>query len=142
LAVAIAGFSGVVVALEARGVPAWTPLRRRDLRVLLQLSALALLFSLIPLAAYGAAESPSFWSWALGAYGLAHIVDASTFLFRQPVGARRGPVYVGLGFAAAQLVVAGFASNPVAELVYMVSIMWHLAGAGMGFVFLVWGGRE
>ena len=45
LAVAIAGFSGVIVALESRSVRSWTPLQRRNLRLLLQVSAVAIFFS-------------------------------------------------------------------------------------------------
>jgi hypothetical protein len=142
LAVAIAGFSGVVVALESRDVRSWDPLRRRDLRVLLQLSALALLFSLGPLAAYRLVDQASFWKWALGFYGLAHLLDVSTFLFRQPERARTGPVYVGVAFALAQIILATAGANSTAETGYMVSLIWHLGGATMGFVFLVWGKRS
>jgi len=141
LAVAIAGFSGVIVALESGDVRSWSPLRRRNLRILLQLSMLALLFSLIPLAAYEAVDGSSFWRWALGFYGLAHVVDLSTFLFHQPAGAKRGPVYQGLVFALVQLGVAALSTDSVAEIIYMVSVMWHLAGAAMGFLFLIWGER-
>jgi len=39
LAVAIAGFSSVVGALDNRAVRTWSPFRRHNLRVLLQVSA-------------------------------------------------------------------------------------------------------
>jgi hypothetical protein len=115
LAVAIGGFSGVIVALEARGVREWTPVRRRNLRILLQLAALALLFSLLPLGAYRLAERPNFWRWALGLYGIAHVVDATSFIFRQPPSIRFAPPLVGLEVAALQLVVAGVGSGATAE---------------------------
>jgi len=142
LSVAVAGFSGVIVALESRGVRAWTPLRRRDLRVLLQLSGLALAFSLIPLVVYPHFETATFWNWALAAYGLAHLADVSSFLFGQPEGARRGPVFAGLVVALLQLVAAIFGTGSLAELAYSASILWHLGGAGMGFVLLIWGDRS
>jgi hypothetical protein len=137
--VAVAGFSGVIVALESRSVSAWTPLRRRDLRVLLQLSGLALAFSLIPLFAYPLVETANFWNWALGCYGLAHLADVLSFLIRQPEGARRGPVYAGLVVALLQLLAAAVGTGVVPEVAYLASILWHLGGAGMGFVFLIWG---
>jgi hypothetical protein len=140
--VAVAGFSGVIVALESRGVKAWTPARRRDLRVLLQLSGLALAFSLIPLFAYPQFETASFWNWALGVYGLAHLADVSSFLFRQPAGVRRGPVFAGLVVALLQLSVAFVGRGSVPEVAYLASVLWHLGGAGMGFVFLIWGDRS
>jgi hypothetical protein len=102
---------------------------------------LALIFSLGPLAAYGLVDQPGFWNWALGFYGLAHLLDVATFLFRQPEGARLGPVYGGAAFAIAQLVLAIAGADATAETGYMVSLIWHLGGAAMGFVFLVWGKR-
>jgi hypothetical protein len=137
LAVGIAGFSGVVVALEGGGVATWPPVRRRSLRILLQLSALALFFSLLPLVAYRTVGSPYFWRWALGLYGVVHLFDVSTFVFRQPQGAWLTPVYGGYVFAAAQVAIALLVGS-AAETTYMVSIVFHLGGAVMGFVFLIW----
>ena len=137
LAVAIAGFSGVVVALETQPVRSWAPSRRRDLRVLLQLSALALVFSLVPLAAYSIVDTAGFWRWGLGVYGLIHAADVFTFLLRQTEGVRR-PVWLGLVFALAQILVAALLTDSAAEAMYMVSVMWHLGGAAMGFVLLLW----
>jgi hypothetical protein len=135
--VALAGFSGIVVALEAQPVRSWTPMRRRDLRVLLQLSALALFFSLLPLLAYASIDDAGFWRWGLGAYGLVHVIDVSTFLFRQP-GVARTPIWIGLVFAVAQIAVALLSTDSTAEVWYMLSVTFHLAGAAMGFVFLIW----
>ena len=130
LAVAIAGFSGVIVALESQPVGSWAPSRRRDLRVLLQLSGLALVFSLVPLVAYAVADTAGFWRWALAAYGLIHAADVFTFLYRQPDGVRR-PVWLGLVFALAQILVAALLTDAAAEAMYMISVMWHLGGAAM-----------
>lgn len=84
LAVAIAGFSSVVVALDSRAVREWSPARRYNLRVLLQMSALAVLFALLALFLERATEGVAFWKWALGAYGIAHLIDAGSFIRRQP----------------------------------------------------------
>jgi hypothetical protein len=120
-------------------VRSWTPLRRRKLRILLQLSALALFFSVLPLLTYRLAENPGFWRWALGCYGVAHLADLSSFLFWQPQGAWRAPVYPGVVFAVLQLAVAALGGTLASETMYMVSVAWHVAGAAMGFVFLIWG---
>jgi hypothetical protein len=141
LGVGIAGFSGVVVALESREVRHWDPLRRRSLRILLQLSGMVVLFSIVPLVAYRVVESPGFWNWALGCYGLAHIADAASFVVRQPSGARVGPAYVGVAAGIVQLIAAVWGSGAIAEGVYLVSLVWQLGGAAMGFVFLLWGVR-
>lgn len=103
------------------------------------MSGLALIFSVLPLITYRLAEVPSFWRWALGLYGVLHLVDLSTFLFRQPEGAWRAPVYPGVVFAVLQLAVAALGGAGGPETMYMASIAWHVGGAAMGFVFLIWG---
>jgi len=120
-------------------VRSWAPLRRRKLRILLQLGGLALFFSLLPLLTYRWAGNPSFWRWALGCYGVVHLADLSTFLFWQPEGAWRAPVYPGVVFALLQLALAALGGVWTIETMYMVSVAWHIAGAAMGFVFLIWG---
>jgi hypothetical protein len=142
LAVGIAGFSGVIVALESRDVRGWPARRRRDLRILLQVSGMALLFSLLPLVSYRLVERPVFWNWALGIYGAAHMIDASTFIVRQPAGARVRPAYAGLVQGLVQVIVAVWGSRAFAEFWYLLSLVWQLGGAAMGFVFLIWGSRE
>ena len=59
LAVAIAGFSSVVVALGRRPVAEWLPGEQRNLRILLQVSAIAILFSLFPLILQRAISTPA-----------------------------------------------------------------------------------
>jgi hypothetical protein len=91
--------------------------------------------------------------WTLAAYGLIHAADVATFLFRQPEGVRR-PIWLGLVFAvgqlsvaallrtARQLSVAALLTDTAAETMYMVSVMWHLGGAAMGFLLLIWTERS
>ena len=142
LAVAIAGFSGVIVALESRSVRSWTPLQRRNLRLLLQVSAVAIFFSLLPLLLQRFMAASDFWKWALGFYGLVHVGDVSSFLIRQPTGAPLAPVYAGLAVALTQLSVAAFGSVLMVEAVYLGVLVWHLAIASMGFALLVWGAAD
>jgi hypothetical protein len=49
LAVTIAGFSSAAFALEGRRIADWSPAQRFDLRVLLQVSAVTVVFALFPL---------------------------------------------------------------------------------------------
>ena len=84
LAVAIAGFSSVVVALDNRAVRDWSPFQRHNLRILLQVSALTIFFALFPLIFQRAMAGPASWKWALGVYGVVHTIDVSSFIRRLP----------------------------------------------------------
>jgi hypothetical protein len=142
LGVAIAGFSGVVVALDSRNVGEWSPLRRRYLRMLLQLSAIAVMAALIPLVVYDVAQGPNFWRWAVAIFGVVHAADVSTFIPNRPKGAPVAPLIAGLTAALLQLVAGLFGSESVAQAAYLGALVWYLGGAGTGFRLLVWGRVE
>ena len=137
LAVAIAGFSSVVVALGRRPVADWMPGEQRNLRILLQVSALAILFSLFPLILQRAISTPALWNLALLVYGVAHAVDASTFLFRPVPGESQIPPAIGVGLALFSIAAAALGSATFAEVTYLCVLVWHLGVAGMGFAVLV-----
>ena len=142
LAVAIAGFSSVVVALDNRAVRMWSPSRRHNLRVLLQVGALTIIFSLFPLIFQRVIADPVGWQWALAVYGAVHAIGVSSFIWRIPEDlptANRLLPFVGLAVAVASLVVAYLASPLVAEIFYLCSLFGHLSIAAMGFAFLVMG---
>jgi hypothetical protein len=138
VAVALAGFSSVVVTLENRGVSAWTAIQRFNLRILLQVSALAIFFSLFPLILERVASPP--WRWALSIYGAVHLADVSSFILRRPPQAtatHRVTSYLGLLISLVSLAVAALGSPLAAEVTYLGVLVWHLAVASMGFAFLL-----
>lgn len=140
LAVAIAGFSAVVVAVESRSVRNWSEIQRFNLRILLQVSALAIFFSIFPLIFERVVAPPSSWRWALWLYGFVHLADVSSFLFRSPRNAPvavKIPMFTGFSMALASLAVAAFGSLLAAEVVYLSMLVWHLAVAAFGFAMLV-----
>jgi len=137
LAVAIAGFSSVVVALGRRPVAEWLPGEQRNLRILLQVSAIAILFSLFPLILQRAISTPAIWNLALFVYGFAHAVDVSTFLFRPVPGESQIPPAIGFALALFSVAVAALGSATFAEVTYLCVLVWHLGVAGMGFAFLI-----
>ena len=145
LAVAIAGFSSVVVALDSRAVKTWSPAQRHNLRVLLQISALTVFFALFALFLERATNGTDFWRWALGVYGVVHLIDAGSFIRRQPTDIPKanklGP-YLGLIVAIGQCVTAAVAGVHMAETIYLASLVFHLAGASMGFGILIFGRSE
>lgn len=145
LAVAIAGFSSVVVALEARAVKSWSAYQRHNLRVLLQVSALTIFFSIFPLIFQRVVEGPDSWKWALGFYAVVHTIDVTSFLRALPENlpsAYKIIPYVGLTLALVSIAVAWLASPLVAEVLYLCNLVWHLGIAAMGFAMLMMGERE
>lgn len=145
VAVAIAGFSSVVVALDNRAVKNWTPFQQHNLRVLLQVSALTIFFSIFPLIFQRVIDGPGSWKWALGFYAVIHTIDVSSFIRVLPAdlpAANRFLPYIGLALAVVSIFVAWLASPLVAEVLYLCNLVWHLGIAAMGFAFLVMGERE
>ena len=142
---AIAGFSSVVVALNNRAVRSWTAFQRHNLRVLLQVSALVIFFSIFPLVFQRVVVSPYSWKWVLGIYAVVHLIDVSTFIRKLPKElptANRILPYFGLSLAVVSIFVAWLASPLVAEVLYLCNLVWHLGIAAMGFAFLVMGDPE
>ena len=137
----IAGFSGIIVALDSRSVKTWSSVRRDGLRSLLQVSGVVVLFSIVPMILGRRIPEPELWTWALGAYGVVHVADVLSFLVRQrsdtPAAAKVG-AWMGLGIALAQIATAVFASASIAEMVYLGVLGWHLAIAAGSFVYLLY----
>jgi len=141
LALGIAGFSGVVVALDNRAVRDWNMNRRFNLRIMLQVSAIAIFFSLFPLIFERMIEPPGSWRAAVALYGVVHLLDVSTFALRIPPGLEFGPrltARLGVAIALAQVLTAVFGSLQVCEVAYLLVLVWHLGVGAMGFAVLVY----
>ena len=142
VAIAIAGFSGVVVALTGRTTDTFGQVERLNFRILLQVSALALLFALVPLILHRAFEAPQAWRISMALYGMAHLLDAGFFVARTWSSTalsrlQRVAPRAGITIAAIQLLLVVFADTTVIEVAYLLILIWHLAIAGMGFANLV-----
>ena len=145
LAVAVAGFSSLVVALQRRDVRNWDAIQRLNLRILLQVSAVAIFFSLFPLLLERVVPQPTSWRWALWVYGLYHVVDVSSFILGSPPQVQimhRVVQAIGLLIAIGSLIAAAFGSLLVAEVYYISMLIWHLGVAALGFALLIFGGRD
>ena len=141
LGAGVAGFSGVVVALDSRPVRRWSQRRREGLRSLLQVSAVIVLFSLLPMILGRRLAEPGLWSWALIAYGMGHLGDVLSFVLRHgpdtPPAVKAG-ARVGFAVALAQLAAAFLASSETAEMVYLAVLTWHLVVAAGSFAFMLY----
>ncbi len=76
------GFSGVVVALTGKTADSFGAVERLNLRILLQVSALAIFFSLVPLVVHRALDAAAAWHFSLLLYGSVHVMDAGYFVHR------------------------------------------------------------
>ncbi len=146
IAIAIAGFSGVVVALTGKTTERFDPVERLNLRILLQVSAEALFFSLMPLIAHRAFDSDTAWRLSMLLYGSVHVLDAGYFVVRTLRSHSRSRVQLlmpilGTCIAVVQLIIGVIGSIVLVEVAYLLVLTWHLAIAGMGFVFLIFASR-
>jgi len=147
ISITIAGFSGLVVALTGRSAEKFTPVERLNLRILLQVSALALFFSLLPLILHRAFEPDIAWRISMLLYGCTHVADAGFFILKtrgthaRSIMQNLAPM-IGIIIAGSQLIVGVLAPITIVEVLYMAVLLWHLAIAGMGFVKLVFASRD
>jgi hypothetical protein len=141
LAAVIAGFSGVVVALDVEPIRKWSRKRRNGLRSLLQVSAVVVVFSIVPLVLGRRLPEPALWTWALLAYGVGHFADVLTYLVHQeretPTEARAG-AWTGLAIALSQVAAAALVSPSTAEIIYFGVLTWHLLIAAGSFAYLLY----
>ena len=147
IGVAIAGFSGVVVALTGRTADSFGVSERLNLRILLQVSAFAILFSIVPLILNRAMDSDTAWRLAMLIYGLIHVADAGFFTMktrrlRAPSLPQRFAPLIGLSIAISQVLIALLAPVIAVEVAYLIVLVWHLGIAGMGFAHLVFSSRN
>lgn len=141
------GFSGVVVALTGKTAEGFGALDRLNLRILLQVSALTVIFSIVPLILHRALDASEAWRLSLLLYGFAHLADAGYFVYRTlRIGSYSCIQIVmpvaGATIAIAQVIVALIAAISYVEVLYLLVLVWHLAIAGMGFVFLILASRR
>ncbi len=145
VAIAIAGFSSIIVALSPRPIGEWSPVERFNFRALLQVAAVVVFFSLIPLVIHRFLSFDVAWRVALLLYGVVHLADVSTFLFRFPEHLPTVPKItsvIGFSIAVSQLVIGVFGTINLVELIYLVSLLWQLGISFMGFALLIYGTRS
>ena len=147
VAIAIAGFSGVVAALPGQSADKFGPLERLNFRILLQVSALALFFSILPLIVHRALDANDAWRFSMLFYGLVHLADAA--YFANKVRGANAPSriqilapLIGLVIATTQIFVGVYATITTVEVLYLFVLLWHIAVAGMGFLKLVFSSRN
>ncbi len=149
VAVAFAGFTGLIAAISRRGPIGRSSQEFVRLRIMLDYSLLAILFALLPFLPHAAGVSGStLWQvssaiWFVGAilYAVLHHAtdkfwSRGTFVIRRVIPAIETVVIASVGLNALSWPFeSGF-------FVYLVALFWYLAGAAIGFVqfvSLIWG---
>ncbi len=145
IGVALAGFSGIVVALRQRTVESWSPAEIFRLRLMLYASVSTFLFALLPFIPYHLGASPSL-TWSVSSLVLAVLFGSALIL----PATRTPPSRTGLSFRwwvfyssgtviAISVLLAnagGLLGGPSFGL-YLVGLAWLLLYATTLFVRLV-----
>jgi hypothetical protein len=145
LAVALAGFSAIVVALNGKPVREWDGTDRLNLRCLLQVSIYVLVFSLFPFLLSVSLGQAAVWRYGLLIYGLFVVFDAGFFLAKMT---RDSPALfrnAGIGGVCIGLVnigVALFANQAARETMYLIALLWQLGIVLMSFLLLLYQVRK
>jgi hypothetical protein len=142
LALALAGFSGIIVSLNPIPIREWDSLSRLNFRVLLQVAGVATFFAILPFPIHNLVDTDLAWKISLLLYGAYHIFDVSSFILKFPkevLPINRRMSYLGLIIAIFQILI-GVVGNPNwIESMYVIALIWHLSVSFFGFVMLVYG---
>ena len=142
IAIALIGFSAVVVVLNPNPIRDWSVSERFNFRILLQLAAIVVLFSILPFGTNLVFDEHFAWKYALLTYGIFHIVDLTTFVIKFPkdvTSINRAMPYFGYLVVLTQLSVPFFGGIEVIKVTYLASLVFHLVVSFIAFVMLVYG---
>lgn len=146
IAITLVGFSAIVVVLNPQPFRDWGRVEKLNFRILIQVSAIAIIFSILPFATHTLFEPNRAWNYALLIYGFLHLVDILSFLPKFPKGApKTNLVLAGAGglVVLAQLSVGFIGTSKIIQVTYLASLTWHLFVAFIAFINLVYGsGRQ
>ena len=141
IAVALAGFSAIIVALNNKPIRKWVLMDQVNIRLLIQLSIVVIFFSLIPSLLAISIPVSDVWLYSLWSYGLAHLADAAYFLFfkskRAPTIFRVAAI-CGVIVGLAQVTIAWFGGDIARESMYVFTLIWHLGVIFMAFILLLY----
>jgi hypothetical protein len=141
LIVGVAGFSAIVVTLNPTPIREWDDTDKFNLRLLIQVSIFAILFSIVPSILAVSLEPSAVWKYGLWAYGLLHVADVSFFLFnmtRETPVVFRNIAICGLFVALAQVGIAWLGNDTSRETMYLFTLTWHLGVVLMAFILLLY----
>jgi hypothetical protein len=142
IAIALIGFSAIVVVLNPKPIRDWSVSERFNFRVLVQVGAIVALFSILPFGTNLVFDEYLAWKYALLTYGIFHVVDLTTFVIKFPkdvTSVNRAMPYFGYVIILIQLSVSFFGSIDAVKATYLASLVFHLVVSFIAFVVLVYG---
>ncbi|HAI97700.1 MAG: hypothetical protein CL866_03615 [Cycloclasticus sp.] len=145
IAVALAGFSAIIVALNQKPVREWDLADQVNIRLLIQLSIAVIFFSLLPSLLSIFLKRNDIWLCSLWAYGLIHFLDAGFFLYFKSKHAPnifRIAASCGVTLALVQMAIAGLGNDVARESVYVFTLIWHIGIIFMAFILLLYQVRD
>lgn len=145
LAIGLAGFTAIIVALNPKPIREWLVSDQLNLRVLVQVSFLALFFCVLPYVLAVSLAPDDVWFYGLAAYGIIHVFDVSSFLINTTKETPRVFRYhacVGLLIALSQVGIAFLGNAVMRETAYIATLIWHLYVMYLAFVLLLYQTRR
>jgi hypothetical protein len=145
VAIGLAGFTAIIVALNPKPIREWHAEDQLNLRLLVQVSFLVLFFCVLPYVLSVSLPPNEVWFYGLAAYGIIHVFDVSSFLIHRTKETPRVFVYhacVGLLIALSQVGIAFLGNAVLWETAYIATLIWHLYVMYFAFVLLLYQRRK
>ncbi len=142
IAIALIGFSAIVVVLNPNPIRDWSVSERFNFRILVQVGGIVVVFSILPFGTNLILDEHLAWKYALLAYGIFHIVDLTTFVIKFPTDVtsiNRSLPYFGYVVILIQISVPFFGNTEAIKVTYLASLVFHLVISFIAFVILVYG---
>ena len=144
IAIALIGFSAIVVVLNPKPIRDWAASDRFNFRILVQVAAVVVFFSILPFGTRLLFNEYEAWKYALLGYGAFHLLDITSFVLKFPPGVLRiNRTLPRFGFVVIvfQVVVPFVGSSSAIQATYLASLVWHLIVSFVSFIILVYGVR-
>ncbi len=145
IAIALVGFSAIVVVLNPTPIREWASSDQVNFRVLVQLAAVVAFFSILPFGTHLIFDEAQAWKYALLIYGIYHFIDLASFVFRFPhdtLRINRSLPLIGFIIAIFQVLIPFIGNTSAVQFTYLTALVWHLIVSFISFVILVYGVRE
>ena len=148
VAIALAGFSGIVAAVGRRGAGHWSPVDQLRLRILLTAAGAALAFAFLPFLLIDVMDPSLVWRSCSGVHAtfvfgilLYRFREVSVLDVTQALG-KRAIAFMFVGASTAFMVSLSNALWFASSSLYVLAIVWHVVSAFLTFVALLldaWG---
>ncbi|MEH6543023.1 MAG: hypothetical protein V7721_03685 [Porticoccaceae bacterium] len=145
IAVGLAGFSAIIVTLNPKPIRDWDKTDQLNLRLLIQISIIVILFSMLPFLFSVTLNKAETWKYALLIYGVIHLADVGFFLLKKTKNTSnifRYFALCGCCVALAQIAIGLFGSTPARETMYLFVLVWHVGIIFMAFILLLYQIKE